>query len=787
MMKIKSPKKTKEVTLLPIKGMVVFPYLVMPLMISNQKYAKMVDEALLEGKTIGLFTQKPDGKEDDSDDNIYRIGTSASILKMLRFPDGSVRFLVQGLARIRLIKITSSEPYITAEVEELEEEMTSDVKLEALTRNVQEILRKVTDLAPYLSEENYISAINQENASKLADFVASNLNLNVEQKQEMLQITNVRERLEKLLAHLNKESEVLELSRKIQAEAASEMGKLQKEYILREQLKAIQKELGESDERTEEVNEFKKRIEESGMHEVAAEAANKELDRLSHMNPSSAEYTVSRTYLDWMVTLPWQKESEDKLDIKKAEKILNEDHYDLEKVKERMLEYLAVRKLKPDLKGPILCFAGPPGVGKTSLGRSIARALGRKFERISLGGMHDEAEIRGHRRTYIGSLPGRIIQGIRRVQTRNPVFMLDEIDKVGKDFRGDPASALLEVLDPEQNNTFSDHYLDVPFDLSKVMFITTANILDTIPAVLLDRMEVITIPGYTDLEKVQIAKKFLIPRELDEHGLTKTNLTFTSGAIKNIIGGYTRESGLRNLDRELAAICRKVARDVAVGKKGTVNVQPDDVSKYLGPPKIIRELAERVSKVGVAPGLAWTSTGGEVLFVEATKMRGKGSLSLTGHLGEVMKESVQAAYSYVRSAAKKLDIPEDAFDDVDIHVHVPSGAVPKDGPSAGIVMAVAIASLFTGRPVRAKIAMTGEITLRGTLLPIGGLKEKSLGAYRAGIRTIILPETNRNDILDLPGELKSKLKYKFIKTIDEAFKLVLAPAKKANRKKTRKK
>jgi ATP-dependent Lon protease len=763
MIKIKSTKKTKEVTLLPIKGMVVFPYLVMPLMISNQKYAKMVDEALLEGKTIGLFTQKPDGRGDDSDDNIYRIGTSASILKMLRFPDGSVRFLVQGLTRIRLIKITSQEPYITAEVEELGEEMTSDVKLEALTRNVQEILRKVTDLAPYLSEENYISAINQENASKLADFVASNLNLNVEQKQEMLQTTNVRERLEKLLAHLNKESEVLELSRKIQAEAASEMGKLQKEYILREQLKAIQKELGESDERTEEVNEFRKKIEESGMHEVAAEAAIKELDRLSRMNPSSAEYTVSRTYLDWMVTLPWQKESEDKLDIKKAEKILNEDHYDLEKVKERMLEYLAVRKLKPDIKGPILCLAGPPGVGKTSLGRSIARALGRKFERISLGGMHDEAEIRGHRRTYIGSLPGRIIQGIRRAQTRNPVFMLDEIDKVGKDFRGDPASALLEVLDPEQNNTFADHYLDVPFDLSKVMFITTANMLDTIPAVLLDRMEVITIPGYTDLEKVQIAKRFLIPRELEEHGLTKSNLTFTSDAIKSVIGGYTRESGLRNLDRELAAICRKVARDVAVGKKGKVNVKPDDVAKYLGPPKIIRELAERVSRIGVAPGLAWTSTGGEVLFVEATKMR--------------------AAYSYIRSAAKKLDIPEEAFDDVDIHVHVPSGAVPKDGPSAGIVMAVAIASLFTERPVKAQIAMTGEITLRGMLLPIGGLKEKSLGAYRAGIKTIILPETNRKDIHDLPDELKIKLKYKFIKTIDEAFKLVLAPAKKTAQRK----
>ncbi|HEQ99327.1 MAG TPA: endopeptidase La [candidate division Zixibacteria bacterium] len=782
MVKSELKKNIKEVTLLPLKGMVVFPYLVMPLMISNQKYAKMVDEALLEGKTIGLFTQKPGESADENEDNIYRIGTSASILKMLRFPDGSVRFLVQGLSRIRLRKIISSEPYLTAEVEELEEDSRSDVKLEALTRNVHEILKKVTELAPYLSEENYISAINQENPSKLADFVASNLNLNVEQKQEMLETSGVRERLEKLLAHLNKEYEVLELSRKIQAEAASEMGKLQKEYILKEQLKAIQKELGMTDERTEEINEFENKIRDARMPEVAEEAAIKELDRLSKMNPSSAEYTVSRSYLDWMVSLPWRKESEDKLEIKPARKILDEDHYDLEKVKDRILEYLAVRKLKTDLKGPILCFVGPPGVGKTSLGRSIARALGRKFERISLGGMHDEAEIRGHRRTYIGSLPGRIIQGLKRAGTKNPVFMLDEIDKVGKDFRGDPASALLEVLDPEQNDTFSDHYLDVPFDLSKVMFITTANMLDTIPDVLLDRMEVIRIPGYTDLEKVQIAKKFLIPRELEEHGLKKSDLSFTSKALRNIINNYTRESGLRNLDRELATVCRKVAKDVAMGKKGKVTVNPEDVQKYLGAPKFVRELAERVARVGVAPGLAWTPTGGDVLFIEATKMKGKGNLSLTGHLGDVMKESVQAAYSYIRTIAKKLDLDESAFENVDVHVHVPSGAVPKDGPSAGIVMASAIASLFTGRPVKPRIAMTGEITLRGMLLPIGGLKEKSLGAYRAGIKTIILPEANKKDIDEIPEELKKKLTYKFVKTIDEAIKLILEPPKKKSRK-----
>jgi ATP-dependent Lon protease len=775
-----SDSKVKEVTLLPIKGMVVYPYLVMPLMISNQKFAKMVDEALLEGKTIGLFTQKSKEEviESDDSDNIYKVGTSAAILKMLRFPDGSVRFLVQGFSRIKLRKIVAEEPHLTAEVEELEEEYDDKVRIEALSRNIHEVLRKVTDLAPYLSEENYVTAVNQDNPSKLADFVASNLNLNIKQKQEILEKTNVRKRMERLLAHLNKEIEVLELSRKIQEDAAHEMGRLQKEYILREQLKAIHKELGETDERTAEIKEFQEKIEKSGMSDIAREATEKELDRLGKMNPSSAEYIVSRTYIDWMVTLPWQRESEDNLDLKSAEKVLDDDHYDLEKVKERIIEYLAVRKLKSDLKGPILCFVGPPGVGKTSLGRSIARALGRKFERISLGGMHDEAEIRGHRRTYIGSLPGRIIQSIRRADTRNPVFMLDEIDKVGKDFRGDPASALLEVLDPEQNNTFSDHYLDVPFDLSKVMFITTANILDTIPDVLRDRMEIIQIPGYTDLEKTHIAKKFLIPRELKEHGLKKKNLTITQPAIREIINGYTRESGLRNLDRELAAICRKVARNVATGKTGKVTVRPADVPRYLGPPKVVQELAERTSKVGVVPGLAWTSTGGEVLFIEATRMKGKGKLTLTGHLGDVMKESVQAAYSYIRSIADELDINEDIFDQVDVHVHVPSGAVPKDGPSAGIVMATAIASLFTGRPVKTRTAMTGEITLRGTLLPIGGLKEKSLGAYRAGIKTIVLPDKNQKDLHDLPGELKNKLKYKFFKTIHEVLEYALAPEKK---------
>jgi len=753
--------------ILPLKGMVVFPYVVVPLMITNQKYARMVDEALMAGRTIGLITQKPGDHENPGPEDVYEIGTSASILKMLRFPDGSVRFLVQGLERFKVTEFTETSPRLVANIETIEERITEEVQVEALTRNILEILKKVVELAPNLSEEVHVSALNQDSPSKLADYVATNLNITLEERQELLETLDVRVRLERVHTYLIKELEVLELSKKIQSEAANEMGKTQREYILREQLKAIQRELGETDERTAEIEDFRKKIEEARMTEVAEEAALKELDRLSKMNPSAAEYTVSRTYLEWLTSIPWNNSIEEDLDIKKAAKILDEDHYDLEKVKERILEYLSVRLLKPDVKGPILCFVGPPGVGKTSLGQSVARAMGRKFQRIALGGIHDEAEIRGHRRTYIGSMPGRIIQSIKRAGSNNPVFMLDEIDKVGKDFRGDPSSALLEVLDPEQNDSFSDHYLDVPFDLSKVFFITTANILDTIPPVLRDRMEVITIPGYTDLEKVQIARRYLVPRELDNHGLKPSQLDIKDPALKRITNEYTRESGLRNLDREIATVCRKVARKVAEGAKKKVTVSKAQVPEYLGPPRFLRESAERTGKIGVTAGLAWTQTGGEVLFIEATKMAGKKHLTLTGHLGQVMKESVRAALSYIRSNAKRLGIDEETFENTDIHVHVPAGAVPKDGPSAGITMAVAIASLLTDRPPKPRLAMTGEITLRGNVLPIGGLKAKLLAAYRAGMKTVILPERNEKDVDEIPDELKENLELKFVKTVDE--------------------
>jgi len=776
----------KELHILPVKGTVVFPYLIIPLIITEQRYARLIDETLMGGKVIGLFSQKSPDKERPTEEDIYHIGTAGSILKMLRFPDGSVRFLVQGLSRIRITNFVKTDPYLVAQVDVIKDKVKRTVETEALTRNILDLLKKVVDLAPYLSEELQVTAINTDDPSRLADLIASNLNINVAQKQEILEIFDVNERLRKALSHINREVEVLELSRRIQSQAATEMGKTQKEYILREQLKAIQKELGEADERTAELDEFKKKIREAKMPALALDAAQKELDRLSKMHPAAAEYTVSRTYLDWLTSLPWSKSSQDILDIRKAKKVLDEDHYDLEKVKERILEYLAVRKLKTDMKGPILCFVGPPGVGKTSLGISIARAMGRKFNRISLGGMHDEAEIRGHRRTYIGALPGRIIQGIRRAGSNNPVFMLDEVDKIGKDFRGDPASALLEVLDPEQNHTFSDHYLDVPFDLSKVMFITTANILDPIPRVLRDRMEVIELPGYTDLEKLQIAKKYLIPRELENHGLSPKNLSFTDESIKKIISDYTREAGLRNLNREIATICRKVAKMVVSGEKKKLEITPQNLNQYLGPIKYFLEVAERSSQVGVVPGLAWTETGGDLMFVEATKMKGKKSLTLTGYLGEVMKESVQAALSYVRSSAKDLGIPPDFFEKYDLHVHVPAGAIPKDGPSAGITMATAIASLLTEKPVKSKLAMTGELTLRGQILPIGGLKEKALAAYRAGIETVILPKENEKDMVEIPDEIKRKIKFVFAHTMDEVLKLALDTKKKAKKVKRRK-
>jgi ATP-dependent Lon protease len=763
----------EELAVLPIKGTVVFPSLIVPLVVTEQKYAKLIDEILMEGKAIGLFARKNLEAEHASVEDLYHVGTAASILKMLRFPDGSVRVLVQGLSRIRVKNFLETDPYPVARIEVIEEEVERNVEVEALSRNVLDLLKRVVDLAPYLSEELQVTAINTEDPGRLADLIASSLNIKVSQKQELLETFDAKERLKKVLSHINREVEVLELSRRIQSQTASELGKTQKEYILREQLKAIQRELGEADERTAELDEFKKKIKEARMPKEALEAANKELDRLSKMNPAAAEYTVSRTYLDWLVNLPWSTGTRDVLDIRKAKNVLDEDHYDLDKVKERILEYLAVRKLKEDMKGPILCFVGPPGVGKTSLGISIARAMGRKFNRISLGGMRDEAEIRGHRRTYIGALPGRVIQGIRRAGFNNPIFMLDEVDKIGQDFRGDPASALLEVLDPEQNNTFSDHYLDVPFDLSKVMFITTANVLDPVPRVLRDRMEVIELPGYTDLEKLQIAKRHLIPKELRNHGLGPKNIEFKDDALKKIINDYTREAGLRNLGREIATICRKVAKMVASGEKRKQQISTRNLEKFLGPIKFFQEIVQRSPQIGVVPGVAWTQAGGDLLFVEATKMKGKKSLTLTGYLGEVMKESVQTALSYVRSAGKRLGIDEDFYEKYDIHVHVPAGAIPKDGPSAGITMATAIVSLLTEKPVKPKLAMTGELTLRGDILPIGGLKEKSLAAYRAGVETLIVPKENQKDMVEIPDEIRKKLKLIFVETMDQVLEVAL--------------
>jgi ATP-dependent Lon protease len=764
---------TEPVAILPVKSTIVFPALVTSLMVAEARHTKLIDETLMAGKPLGLFSQKDSELDDPDQKDIYQVGTAGQILKMLRFPDGSVRFLVQGITRIKFKTLTQVDPYWKANIEVCDEIYTPSIEIEALVRNIMDQLGKVIKLAPYLPDDLQISAYNTTDPARLADLIASNLNASISEKQEILETFDVKQRLYKVMMMISKELQILEMSRKIQSEAASEMGKSQREYILREQLKAIQRELGETDDRTMEMEEFKAKIEKAKMPEEAREAAEKELDRLSKMNPSAAEYTVSRTYLDWLVSLPWSVSTEDVLDIQAAEKILNEDHYDLEKVKERILEFLAVRKLKSDLKGPILCFVGPPGVGKTSLGRSIARSMGRKFFRLSLGGVRDEAEIRGHRRTYIGALPGRVIQGLRKAGSNNPIFMLDEVDKIGQDFRGDPSSALLEVLDPEQNFSFSDHYLDVNFDLTRVMFITTANMLDTIPAVLLDRMEVITLPGYTDLEKLSIAKKFLIPRNLDDHGLRAKNLTLPDNSLKKVIADYTRESGLRNLNREIGSICRKVARKVAALEEESVKVTPQLVEVFLGPAKFYREIAETTPRIGVVPALAYTSSGGEILFVEATAMPGKKELTLTGQLGEVMKESVLTALSYLRSIAPRLDLDPDYFSKHDFHLHVPAGATPKDGPSAGITMFTALASLATCKPVKPLMAMTGEITLRGEVLPIGGLKQKALAAYRAGIKTIIFPKKNEKDLVEIPKEISQSIQFMPVDTVDQVLEIAL--------------
>ena len=702
------------------------------------------------------------------------LGTAALIMRMLKLPDGRVKILVQGLTKGRIIEYRSTKPFYAVGIERLvEPQVEISLELEALIRTVKDQLNKIIALGKVISPEVMVIVENMQEPGSLADLIASNIGLKVDEAQQLLEIGDPVERLTRVNELLNKESELLGMQARIQSAAKEEMGKSQREYYLREQLRAIQQELGETDARAEEIAELRKGIETAKMPPHAEKEALKQLGRLEQMHPDAAESAMLRTYLDWLVELPWSKATKDVLDIGKAREILDEDHFYLEKIKERILEFLAVRKLKKKMKGPILCFVGPPGVGKTSLGKSIARAMGRKFHRISLGGVRDEAEIRGHRRTYVGALPGRILQGLKQTGSNNPVFMLDELDKLGADFRGDPASALLEVLDPEQNHAFSDHYINLPFNLSNVMFIATANQIDPVPSALRDRMEVITLSGYTEEEKLQIARRYLIPRQISENGITDKIISISDEAIKAIIARYTREAGLRNLEREIGSVCRKVARKVAEGDKRRFVVNATSLAKYLGPPRYLREKELDKNEVGVVTGLAWTPVGGEVLFVEATIMKGKGALTLTGHLGEVMKESVQAALSYIRSKAAELSLPEEFAQGVDIHVHVPAGAIPKDGPSAGVTMATALVSALTKIPVRKDIAMTGEITLRGKVLPIGGLKEKMLAAIRMGITTIIIPEDNQKDLEEVPKHILKKVKVITARTIDDVLRTAL--------------
>jgi ATP-dependent Lon protease len=761
--------------LLPLRNTVIFPQQILPLSIGRDKSVRLIEEAMRSNKLIFVAAQKDGRIDDPTPEDLYRWGTIAIIMKIFKMPDGTKSAMVQGLNRARILDFTEEEPFIRVAVQPYPESRVEGLDIDAMVVNLRSLFQKAVELAPYLSPEHAMLIMNTEVPSRLADVIMWNLNASLAERQEVLEQTDVRKRLERVTYFLTKELQILELGSKIQSEVQGEISKNQREYYLREQMKAIRKELGEEeDERAVEIGELRQRIKDAQMPEEARKVAEKELDRLSKIPPAAAEYTVSRTYIDWLIELPWSKGTEDNLDVAQAKIVLDEDHYNLEKVKKRILEYLAVRKLKNDMKGPILCFVGPPGVGKTSLGRSIARALGRKFVRISLGGVHDEAEIRGHRRTYIGALPGRIIQGLKKAGSNNPIFMLDEIDKVGQDFRGDPSSALLEVLDPEQNFSFSDHYIEVPFDLSKVMFIATANLEDPIHPALRDRMEVIELPGYTAEDKIRIAQKFLVPKQMNEHGLKPEQLSFEPEALEYLISSYTREAGVRNLEREIANICRGVAREVVEGGKATTVITRENVGKFLGVIKFFSEIKERTSRTGVATGLAWTSAGGDILFVEATKMRGRGGMSLTGQLGDVMKESAQAALSYIRSNAKKYGIDDADFQKLDIHIHVPAGAIPKDGPSAGVTMFTALTSLLTGRTIAHDIAMTGEITLRGLVLPVGGIKEKVLAAKRAGISKVILPEKNRKDIEEVPEHVRNTMKFFFAKEMDDVIKLALS-------------
>jgi ATP-dependent Lon protease len=758
--------------LLPVKDAVLFPNMVIPILVKTESFVPMLEEAMEKHKMVVVAMMGDEEKAALEAGNFTRVGTVASLVKMSKGNEGSV-VVVQGLYRAVITGMASREPSYLVNIQKIHEEEKTGKRVEALKSNLINLFKELVGLSPYLPDEILNVVRHISDPGTLADIIASYLNIEGHKRQSILESLDVEARLEKLTVFLNDELEVNKMGQQIQNQVQKGIDKHQREYYLREQLKAIQKELGVSDQETSEIQELKEKLEKKKLPEAAHKVAGKEIEKLSKMNPSSSEYTVVTNYLDWLLTLPWSESTVDKLDIKKAEKILNQHHYDLQKVKKRILEYLAVRKLNPDHKGPILCLVGPPGTGKTSLGRSIAEAIGRKFVRISLGGVRDEAEIRGHRRTYVGALPGRIIHGLRKAGSNNPIFMLDEVDKLGNDFRGDPSSALLEVLDPEQNFSFSDHYLEVEFDLSKVMFITTANQLDTIPRPLLDRMEVLELPGYTEEEKVEIARKFLVPRQIKEHGLDPERIHVTRSAIQRIIREYTREAGVRNLEREIGGICRSLARSIAEGKAGKVSVRASKLPEHIGLPKFSSDILERTGVPGVATGMAWTPAGGDLLFVEATMMPGQKSLVLTGQLGDVMKESAQAALSYVRSKAKNLGISEDFFRDRDLHIHVPAGAIPKDGPSAGVTILTALASLLTCRPIKSDVAMTGEVTLRGAVLPVGGIKEKVLAASRSGIKHIILPERNKNDLEEIPEKIKDHLEFHLVKKMDEVLEIAL--------------
>jgi len=796
-----------ELPILPLRGMVVYPVTAVPLTVGQARSVKLIDDAVLEKKIIGLVASRNPELEEPGPEECYTVGTAAAVQRLLRLPDGTVRLIVLGLERIRIDEYTQTTPYLKARVSRVKETQDESVEMEALKRKALELFSRLVELIPGVPDELASMAASIEDPRQLVYAITTYIRIELADAQEILELDDVSAKLRKVVALLTHELEVLELGKKIQGEAQSEMSKVQREYFLREQLKAIQKELGEADEQQIEVEEFRKKIDESGMPEEALKEAKRELDRLSKLPTAAAEYGVIRTYLDWMTSLPWSKITPDVLNVANARVVLDEDHYDLKDIKERILEYLAVRKLKSDRaaareaeaesagtqpeaapavdyirkerEGVILCFVGPPGVGKTSLGQSIARAMGRKFIRQSLGGVRDEAEIRGFRRTYIGSMPGRVIQALRRIETRNPVFMLDEVDKLGMDFRGDPASALLEVLDPEQNREFRDHYLDVPFDLSKVMFVCTANQLEPIPGPLRDRMEIIQLSGYTEGEKAHIARGYLIPRQLKENGLRPEEVSFTEAALLQIIRDYTREAGVRNLEREIGRAFRKLVTRIAEGKATTVTIDDKDVVEFLGKPHYYGEVKERTEVPGVATGLVWTPVGGDIVFIEATKMPGGKGFQLTGQLGDVMRESAQAALSYVRSKAQDLGLDERFFDHTDIHLHVPAGAQPKDGPSAGVTMATAIASLMTGRLVRDDVAMTGEITLRGQVLPIGGLKEKILAAHRLGLKTVILPKRNEKDLDDVPEEVRNSMQFVLADCVDQVFEAALRPDKKS--------